>query len=180
MGRTALGVGIHSSDRRRDYLAALAKSLRNSGSKYPMVALSLLPHLGVVLLWVATGGRPGGSAILALLAIWALAMGMQSAAVRLLDVGGVFTTAATATFVFLFGSFAGHPLTGEERRRLLGVLASLVIGATSGGLMLIHASAYAPLLPFVITIGVVAMAAKAFGNRDEHRSLFLAKLARKI
>jgi uncharacterized membrane protein YoaK (UPF0700 family) len=131
-------------------------------------------------LWVATGGHPGGSAILALLATWALAMGMQSAAVRLLDVGGVFTTAATATFVFLFDSFAGHPLTGEERRRLLGVLASLVIGATSGGLMLIHASAYAPLLPFVITIGVVAMAAKAFGNRDEHRPLFLGKQARKI
>jgi uncharacterized membrane protein YoaK (UPF0700 family) len=144
------------------------------------LALSLLPHLGVVSLWIATGGSPGGSATLALLAIWALAMGMQSAAVRLLDVGGVFTTAATATFIFLFGSFAGHPLTGEERRRLLGVLASLVIGATAGGLMLIYASAYAPLLPFVITIGVVTMAAKAFGYHHDHRLLFLAKLARKM
>jgi uncharacterized membrane protein YoaK (UPF0700 family) len=133
------------------------------------LALSLLPHLGFVLLWMANGGRHGGSATLGLLAIWALAMGMQSAAVRLLDVGGVFTTAATATFIFLFGSFAGRPLTGEERLRLLGVLASLVIGATAGGLVLIYAPAYAPLLPFVITIGVVTMAAKAFGYRDAHR-----------
>jgi hypothetical protein len=94
--------------------------------------------------------------------------------------GRLFTTAATATFVFFFGSFAGHPLTGEERRRLLGVLASLVIGATGGGLMLIYASAYAPLLPFVITIGVVTTAAKAFGYQHDHRPLFLAKLPRKI
>jgi hypothetical protein len=40
-------------------------------------------------------------------------------------VGGVFTTAATATFIFLAGSFARRPLTGEERRRLFGVLLSL-------------------------------------------------------
>jgi uncharacterized membrane protein YoaK (UPF0700 family) len=139
------------------------------------LALSLLPHLGFVLLWIATGG----SATLGLLAIWALAMGMQSAAVRLLDVGGVFTTAATATFIFLFGSFAGHPLTGEERLRLLGVLSSLIIGATAGGLMLIYASAYAPLLPLLITIGVVTIAAKAFGYRLTI-ACFPSPLARKL
>jgi uncharacterized membrane protein YoaK (UPF0700 family) len=143
------------------------------------LGLSLLPHVGFVLLWIVTGGGHGGGATLGLLAIWALAMGMQSAAVRLLDVGGVFTTAATATFIFLFGSFAGRPLTGEERRRLLGVLASLVIGATGGGLMLIYAPAFAPLLPFVITLGVVTIAAKAFGYHHDHRLLFPAKLARK-
>jgi uncharacterized membrane protein YoaK (UPF0700 family) len=144
------------------------------------LALSLLPHLGFVLLWIASGGGHSGSATLGLLSIWALAMGMQSAAVRLLDVGGIFTTAATATFIFLFGSFAGRPLTGEERRRLMGVLASLIIGATNGGLMLIYASAYLPLFPFVITLVVVTIAAKAFGDHRDHRPLFLAKLARKI
>jgi hypothetical protein len=35
--------------------------------------------------------------------------------VRLLNLDGVFTTAATATFIFLFGSFARHPLSGEDR-----------------------------------------------------------------
>jgi uncharacterized membrane protein YoaK (UPF0700 family) len=159
-----------------DELAALVWSPRVTCA----LALSLLPHLGFVLLWIATGGGHGGSAALGLLAIWALAMGMQSASVRLLDVGGIFTTAATATFIFLFGSFAGHPLTGEERLRLSGVLASLIIGATAGGLMLIYASAYAPLLPLLITIGVVTIAAKAFGYQHGHRPLFLAKLPRKI
>jgi uncharacterized membrane protein YoaK (UPF0700 family) len=57
------------------------------------LAVSLLPQLGFVVLWIAIGGSPTGSVTLGLLAAWALAMGMQSAAVRGLEVGGVFTTA---------------------------------------------------------------------------------------
>jgi uncharacterized membrane protein YoaK (UPF0700 family) len=131
------------------------------------LAISLVPHFAFVAMWLVAAGQPSFGATLALLAVWALAMGMQSAAVRWLDVGGVFTTAATATFIFLAGSFAGRPLTGEERRRLSGVLASLVIGGTAGAYLLIHAPVYAPLLPFVMTAGVVALAAKAFGSRDD-------------
>jgi hypothetical protein len=73
----------------------------------------------------------------------------------------VFTTAATATFIFLAGSFARRPLSGEERRRLSGVLVSLIVGGTAGAYLLIHAPAYAPVLPLVITIAVVATAARA-------------------
>lgn len=136
------------------------------------LAFSLLPQLGFVVLWIVIGGSPTGSVMFGLLAAWALAMGMQSAAVRGLNVGGVFTTAATATFIFLFGSFAGRPLTGEERRRLSGVLVSLVIGATAGARLLIDAPTYAPLLPFAITIAVVAIAATAFEHRDNSHGLF--------
>ncbi len=132
------------------------------------LGLSLLAHLCFVLIWFATSARPGDNVIPVLLATWALAMGMQSAAVRNLNVGGIFTTAATATFIFLFGAVAnGVPLTGDERRRMRGVLVSLAIGATVGGLLLIHAPIYAPVLPFVITVGVVATAAKAFRYDDE-------------
>jgi uncharacterized membrane protein YoaK (UPF0700 family) len=132
------------------------------------LGLSLLAHLCFVLIWFATSARPGNNVIPVLLATWALAMGMQSAAVRNLNVGGIFTTAATATFIFLFGAVAnGVPITGDERRRTRGVLVSLTIGATAGGLLLIHAPIYAPVLPFVITIGVVATAAKAFRYDDE-------------
>ena len=123
--------------------------------------------LAFAAIWLAVAGRPSFGATLALLAVWALAMGMQSAAVRWLDVGGVFTTAATATFIFLAGSFARRPLSAEERRRLSGVLASLIIGGTAGAYLLIHAPAYTTVLPLVITIAVVAMAARAFGYRDE-------------
>jgi uncharacterized membrane protein YoaK (UPF0700 family) len=133
------------------------------------LAISLLPHLAFVATWVAVAGQPGFRATLALLAVWALAMGMQSAAVRWLDVGAVFTTAATATFIFLAGSFARRPLSGEERRRLSGVLVSLIVGGTAGAYLLIHAPAYAPVLPLVITIAVVATAARAFGYRDDSR-----------
>ena len=132
------------------------------------LGLSLLAHLCFMLIWFATSARPGDNVIPVLLATWALAMGMQSAAVRNLNVGGIFTTAATATFIFLFGAVAnGAPLTGDERRRMRGVLVSLAIGATVGGLLLIHAPIYAPVLPFVITVGVVGTAAKAFRYDDE-------------
>jgi uncharacterized membrane protein YoaK (UPF0700 family) len=97
---------------------------------------------------------------------------MQSAAVRQLDVPGIFTTAATATFIFLFGDWAyNRPLTSEEHGRLRGVLVSLAIGATAGGLLLIHAPIYAPVLPFVITIGVVVTAASVFRYGAETPSL---------
>jgi uncharacterized membrane protein YoaK (UPF0700 family) len=133
------------------------------------LGLSLLPHLCFVVIWFATRGGP--DVTLALLAVWALAMGMQSAAVRSLDIGGVFTTAATATLIYLVGDFANRPVSGDEKRRLVGVLGSMVIGATAGGLLLIDAPNYAPLLPFVITIVVVAMTVKAFGYRDNSHVL---------
>src|ERR1017187_5670126 len=90
----------------------------------------------------------------------------QSAAVRRLHVDGVFTTAATATIIFLAGDLANWPATAKERRRLTGVLASLFVGATAGGLLSVHAHIYAPVLPFVITVMVVATAAFALGNLD--------------
>jgi uncharacterized membrane protein YoaK (UPF0700 family) len=131
------------------------------------LGISLLPHLCFLVIWVATSGRPGDNLIPVLLAVWALAMGNQSAAVRQLNVGGIFTTAATATFIFLAGDWANNrPLTSEEHSRLRGVLVSLAIGATAGALLHMHAPVYAPVLPCVITVGVVAIAARVF--RDRH------------
>ncbi len=130
-----------------------------------VLGISLVAHLLFLVTWLVAGGRPGESATLTLLLVWSVAMGMQSAAVRWLEIGGVFTTAATATFIFLVGNLAEHLLASEEHRRLLGVLASLIIGATAGGLLLHHARIYAPVLPFVITIGVFTVAAKTFGDR---------------
>jgi hypothetical protein len=55
----------------------------------------------------------------------------------------------------------------DERRRLRSILISLVIGATAGGLLLIHAPIYAPVLPLVITAVVVALAASTFRYDEE-------------
>jgi uncharacterized membrane protein YoaK (UPF0700 family) len=132
------------------------------------LGISLVPHLCFLAIWFATSGQPDDNLIPVLLAIWALAMGNQSAAVRQLDVGGIFTTAATATFIFLVGDWAyNRPLTSEEHSRLRGVLVSLVIGATAGAFLLMHAPIYAPVLPFVITALVVATAARVLRSRGD-------------
>jgi uncharacterized membrane protein YoaK (UPF0700 family) len=129
------------------------------------LGLSLIPHAGFMAVWSATHGRPPVEVAHVLLGLWGLAMGMQSAAVRRLHVEGVFTTAATATIIFLVGDLANWPATAVERRRLAGVLVSLFIGATAGGLLLVHAPLYAPVLPFVITVGTVATAAIVLRER---------------
>ena len=60
------------------------------------VGLSLIAHAVFVALWFASNGQPSTEVSHLLLGLWALAMGMQSSAVRTLHVEGVFTTAATA------------------------------------------------------------------------------------
>jgi len=46
---------------------------------------------------------------------------------------------------------------------------SLMIGATFRALLLIHLPIYAPLLPLIITAGLVAMAAKSLAFHDGPR-----------
>lgn len=143
------------------------------------LGVSLLPHLGFALIWFANGGQPDATVMPVLLALWAIAMGMQSAAARKLNVGGVFTTAATATFIFLVSDWANrNPLTSDEHRRLRGVIVSLFLGATVGGWLLIHAPAYAPVFPFAVTALVVATAARTFRQGDQVRIEAAASEAR--
>jgi uncharacterized membrane protein YoaK (UPF0700 family) len=96
-------------------------------------------------------------------ALSALAMGLQSGAVLSLAVTGVFTTAATATAMFLMRDLAQRDGTEPaERLRFVGVLAALVSGATAGGLMLVHARTYAPIVPLAADALVIATASMAF------------------
>src|SRR6266481_1703594 len=133
------------------------------------LGVSLIAHAVFLAVWFASNGQPTIDVAHVLLGSWALAMGMQSAAVRTLHVEGVFTTAATATIIFLAGDITNWSATVVERRRFAGVLVSLFVGATAGGLLLVHAHIYAPLLPFVITVVAVATAAIVFGKHDaEH------------
>src|SRR6202166_7867 len=120
------------------------------------LGVSLIPHALFVAVWLASHGQPPSDVANVLLGLWGLAMGMQSAAVRRLHVDGVFTTAATATVIVLMGDLVDWRGTVAERRRLAGVLISLLLGATAGGLLLVHAHIYAPVLPFMITVAVVA------------------------
>jgi uncharacterized membrane protein YoaK (UPF0700 family) len=126
---------------------------------------SLIAHAGFLVVWLLSNGQPAERSLPALLAFWGLAMGMQSGAVRALHVEGVFTTAATATVIYLAGAILSWPATVLDRRRLANVLVSLVIGATVGALLLLRVRVYAPLLPFAITAVVVATAARTAPSR---------------
>jgi uncharacterized membrane protein YoaK (UPF0700 family) len=133
------------------------------------LGLSLIGHVGFLTLWLATRGQPSTDVATCLICLWGAAMGMQSAAVRSLQVEGVFTTAATATFIFLFADFTTWSKSVEERRRLRGVLIALFLGALAGGLLLEHARIYAPALPLIATAIVVALAAVFF--REPNRGM---------
>ncbi|MCW3099638.1 MAG: hypothetical protein JWL77_5256 [Chthonomonadaceae bacterium] len=129
------------------------------------IGLSLIAHVAFLVVWMAVDGRQMPGVTACLLGCWAFAMGMQSAAVRSLHVDGVFTTAATATILFLAGDLAAWSATTVERRRLAGVLLALLLGAISGGWLVARAPFFAPLLPLTVTLLVVVVAATALRER---------------
>ena len=87
-------------------------------------------------------------------------MGLQSGAVRKLHVEGIFTTAATGTLMVLASDVVNWKKTVDERRRARFVLLSLCIGAIAGAYLFFHATIFAPVLPLVVTAGVVLTAAR--------------------
>src|SRR6202163_4788450 len=159
----AFALGVYVSTR-------IVKGTEGSG-RWPQrvtiaLGVSLIAHAVFLAVWLAYNGQPSIDVAHVLLGSWGFAMGMQSAAVRTLHVDGVFTTAATATIIFLAGDIVNWPATVAERRRLAGVLVSLFVGATAGGLLLVQAHIYAPVLPFVITGAAVATAAIVLRERE--------------
>lgn len=130
------------------------------------LCVAVVLEAGFLALWVAVSGRPGTASGDLLTGLMAVAMGLQSGAVMALAVNGVFTTAATATVIFFMrdaAQLSGSP--AAERARLAGVLVALFAGATAGGLLLVHARTYAPVLPLVATALVIATASIALRGR---------------
>src|SRR5262245_26848220 len=175
MAGFAGGVYLATKIIRRSSQSAAHEGEQATGVVWPRLTtfalgISLLPHLCFLVIWFATSGRPGDNLIPVLLAVWALAMGNQSAAVRQLNVGGIFTTAATATFIIQLGDWAdARSRSRPEHARLCAGVISLAIAATADSRLHIHAPVYAPVLPFVIAAGVVAIAARFFRDRVKPR-----------
>jgi uncharacterized membrane protein YoaK (UPF0700 family) len=149
------------------YFAALIVERSGESGTWPRrvtlsLALSLIPHACFLAIWFADNGQLSLEAVHLLIGVWALAMGMQSGSVRNLRVEGVFTTAATATIIILASDAAHWSGTLGERRRLLSVLLSLLIGATVGGVLLVHARVFAPAFPFLMTLAAVTTATLVF------------------
>jgi uncharacterized membrane protein YoaK (UPF0700 family) len=74
-----------------------------------------------------------------LIALSALAMGLQMNAIRSLHVPGISTTAFSATFVDLASGLATWSLTAHSARRLTATMVSMAAGAFLGDWMLSHA-----------------------------------------
>lgn len=128
---------------------------------------SSLVQLAFWIVWLAVGGEPGSTLAVVLLAISAVAMGIQTAAAVALGVHAVFTTAATATWTVLVGDTAHWSATRIERRRLAMVLVGTLLGALVGGLLLSSLRLWMPLLPALLTAGVAIVARCSVGRSSD-------------
>jgi uncharacterized membrane protein YoaK (UPF0700 family) len=137
------------------------------GPRWPLrvtvaLGVELVALTGFTVGWEATGASPTGSAQLALLAIAAIGMGLQSAAARGLGVT-VATTYLTGTLTSVIAGLTG---SARSRTNFAGVAALIaaVGGAVCGGVALSSVPALAPLLTLV-PLAVVLVAATQYHLR---------------
>jgi uncharacterized membrane protein YoaK (UPF0700 family) len=120
------------------------------------LAIALILQVGFLVVWV-TAASPASLAYI-LMALSALALGLQANAIRSLHVPSISTTAFTATYIDLFSGLVTWSLTAYSARRLVASIVGMAAGAFLGDLMLRHAHAYAPVVPAVVTAVVIAIA----------------------
>jgi uncharacterized membrane protein YoaK (UPF0700 family) len=149
--------------------ARIVAPATGSGSTWPhrvtvAIGIALVAQATFLGLWIATGTHPSSGAGDALIAMSALAMGMQTTAVFALGVRAIFTTAATATWAILMGDLSGWSQSTGERRRLAAVIVGLFTGALIGAVLVLNARSWAPVFPLTVSGSVVATAAFAFGG----------------
>jgi uncharacterized membrane protein YoaK (UPF0700 family) len=102
--------------------------------------------------WELSGGKPGREAQVLLLALAAIAMGMQSTAVRRL--GPMSTTYLTSTFIGIFEALVAGRLA-EEHGRGAAILAVALAGAAGAVGLISAAPRLVPslqLLPLLVVI----------------------------
>lgn len=104
-----------------------------------------------------------GTAVDALIALSALGMGVQSAAIRRLDVPGVATTFVTGTITSLMAGLAAVQATSGWRRHA-AVVVALVAGATAGAVVWTRWPRAAGAGPALL-VGTVAAAAALSDRR---------------
>jgi uncharacterized membrane protein YoaK (UPF0700 family) len=147
--------------------APIATRRAKSGETWPLsVTVTLAAELcvlaGFSVGWELTGGSPGSTAKLLLIAALSVAMGIQSAAVR--ELGGMSTTYLTGTLTAVITELA----TRDRKpglARSLGVLAAIVSGAVAGGLVAEHAPAWLPAV-ILMPLAAVVIASITFELAD--------------
>lgn len=108
------------------------------------------------LLWWLTGSDPGNSMQLVMLALNAAALGIQGSSVQRFGVSGLSTTYLTGTLTTVVAHVVhGRPVRGMSLS--LGILATFIIGAILAGVLVLHATAFTPLVQLV-SLGTVLVA----------------------
>ena len=161
-------LAVHSGVAMAGYVAGVAAGAplaarrhHAAGTWPPSVTVTLAVELVILAAfsagWELAGTHPAGGAQLALVAVLAAAMGMQSAAVRRL--GQMSTTYLTSTLTALVaGLVTGSKPDGTARS--VGVLATLVVGAIAASLVLEEARAWLPLV-ILLPVALVIVASVA-------------------
>ncbi len=120
------------------------------------LAIAFILQVGFLAVWI-TAASPASLAYI-LMALSALALGLQANVIRSLHVPDVSTTAFTAAFIDLFSGLATWKLTAHSAQRLTATVVGVAAGALLGDLMLRHAHRYAPVVPAAVTAVVIAIA----------------------
>jgi uncharacterized membrane protein YoaK (UPF0700 family) len=147
--------------------ALIATRRAENGDTWPLsVTVTLVAEFcvlaGFSAGWELTGGSPGRTAELLLIAALSLAMGIQSAAVR--QLGGMSTTYLTGTLTAVLTDLA----TRDRKpglARSVGVIAAIVSGAVAGGIVAEHAPAWLPAV-ILTPLAVVVIASITFEIAD--------------
>jgi uncharacterized membrane protein YoaK (UPF0700 family) len=148
--------------------APIATRRARGGETWPLsVSVTLVAEFCVLAAfsvgWELTGGHPGSTAQVLLIAALAVAMGIQSAAVR--QLGGMSTTYLTGTLTAVVTELVTRD-RGPGFARSVGVLAAIVSGAVVGGLVAEHAPAWLPAA-IMTPLAVVVIASITGFDADE-------------
>jgi uncharacterized membrane protein YoaK (UPF0700 family) len=141
--------------------ARIAGAPRDDDAIWPRpVTVALAGELGLFAaagaFWWATGSHPSGTAATVMLAITALALGLQSSAVLRLNVAGLSTTYLTGTLTTLVHTLTvTHRLKGSGRS--LCILLALIGGAGTGAVLAYRLPVLAPLISLLLLTAVVAL-----------------------
>lgn len=121
------------------------------------LAVELCLLLGFTLGWELTDALPGSTGKLVLVAVAAVAMGLQSVTVIRLDAHGMSSTYLTSTYVRAITALVRGPRREAVPR--LAAVAAIVLGAIGGVLLFLDVPRAAPVVAVVDVAAVLAIGA---------------------
>jgi uncharacterized membrane protein YoaK (UPF0700 family) len=155
-------VALHSLAAIAAYIAGVFGTARwLAVPRLALAAVALLQAAGLVA-WAVVSGHPSVPLEIVLVAVAALAMGMQSAAVNALPGARASTTYLTSTLTALTAEVATAGAPGWRR---FAVLAAALCGAVLATVMFVWVRPAAPALPLAATTAAVLVSGPTSSRR---------------